>query len=34
MEDLLRTVVVTEALKALSPAHREVLNETILGIGA
>jgi RNA polymerase sigma-70 factor, ECF subfamily len=30
MEDLLRTVVVTEALKALSPAHREVLNETIL----
>jgi len=31
MEDLLlRAVVVTEALKALSPAHREVLNETIL----
>jgi RNA polymerase sigma-70 factor, ECF subfamily len=30
MEDLLRTVVVTEALKALSPSHREVLNETIL----
>jgi RNA polymerase sigma-70 factor (ECF subfamily) len=30
MEDLLRTVVVTEALKALTPAHREVLNETIL----
>jgi RNA polymerase sigma-70 factor, ECF subfamily len=30
MEELLRTVVVTEALKALSPAHREVLNETIL----
>ena len=29
-ENLLRTVVVTEALKALSPAHREVLNETIL----
>jgi RNA polymerase sigma-70 factor (ECF subfamily) len=30
MEDLLRSVVVTEALKALTPAHREVLNETIL----
>jgi RNA polymerase sigma-70 factor, ECF subfamily len=30
VEDLLRKVVVTEALKALSPAHREVLNETIL----
>jgi RNA polymerase sigma-70 factor (ECF subfamily) len=30
MEDLLRKVVVTEALKSLSPAHREVLNETIL----
>jgi RNA polymerase sigma-70 factor, ECF subfamily len=30
MEDLLRTVVVTEALKSLTPAHREVLNETIL----
>lgn len=30
MEELLRTVVVTEALKALTPAHREVLNETIL----
>ncbi|WP_315987379.1 sigma-70 family RNA polymerase sigma factor [Actinomadura sp. HBU206391] len=30
MEDLLRTVVVTEALKALTPAHREVLNETIV----
>jgi RNA polymerase sigma-70 factor (ECF subfamily) len=29
-EDLLRTVAVTEALKALTPAHREVLNETIL----
>lgn len=29
-ESLLRTVVVTEALKELSPAHREVLNETIL----
>lgn len=30
VEDLLRTVVVTEALKALTPAHREVLTETIL----
>jgi len=30
MEDLLRKVVVAEALQALSPAHREVLNETIL----
>jgi RNA polymerase sigma-70 factor (ECF subfamily) len=30
MEDLLRSVVVSEALKALSPSHREVLNETIL----
>lgn len=30
MDDLLRTVVVSEALKALSPAHREVLTETIL----
>ena len=30
MDDLLRKVVVTEALRALSPAHREVLNETIL----
>ncbi len=29
-EDLLRKVMVTEALQALSPAHREVLNETIL----
>jgi RNA polymerase sigma-70 factor, ECF subfamily len=29
-EDLLRKVVVTEALQLLSPAHREVLNETIL----
>jgi len=29
-EDLLRKVVVTEALKLLSPAHREVLAETIL----
>jgi RNA polymerase sigma-70 factor, ECF subfamily len=30
MEDLLRTVVVSEALKALSPAHREALTETVL----
>jgi RNA polymerase sigma-70 factor (ECF subfamily) len=30
MEDLLRQVVVSEALKSLSPAHREILNETIL----
>src|SRR6266581_3556963 len=29
-EDLLRRVTVAEALQALSPAHREVLNETIL----
>jgi RNA polymerase sigma-70 factor, ECF subfamily len=29
-EDLLRRVVVSQALQALSPAHREVLNETIL----
>jgi len=29
-DDLLRKVVVTEALQALSQAHREVLNETIL----
>ena len=29
-ENLLRKVLVTEALQALSPAHREVLNETIL----
>lgn len=28
MEDLLRSVVVSEALLALSPAHREILNET------
>ncbi len=27
---LLRKIAVTEALKSLSPAHREVLNETIL----
>ena len=30
MEDLLRKMVVAEALQSLSPAHREVLNETIL----
>ena len=29
-EKLLRKMLVTEALQALSPAHREVLNETIL----
>ena len=29
-EDLLRKIAVSEALQALSPAHREVLNETIL----
>src|SRR5215831_14027574 len=29
-ENLLRKVLVTEALQALSPTHREVLNETIL----
>ena len=29
-EDLLRKLVMTEALQLLSPAHREVLNETIL----
>ncbi|MDN3351380.1 sigma-70 family RNA polymerase sigma factor [Actinomadura sp. DC4] len=29
-EDVLRTVVVTEALRELSAAHREILNETIL----
>jgi RNA polymerase sigma-70 factor (ECF subfamily) len=29
-EDLLRKMVMTEALQLLSPAHREVLNETIL----
>ncbi|WP_018657822.1 sigma-70 family RNA polymerase sigma factor [Actinomadura flavalba] len=28
MEDLLRSVVVSEALRALSPAHREILDET------
>jgi RNA polymerase sigma-70 factor, ECF subfamily len=30
MEDLLRSLMVSEALRALTPAHREVLNETIL----
>jgi RNA polymerase sigma-70 factor, ECF subfamily len=30
VEDLLRSVLVTEALKSLSAAHREVLNATIL----
>nr|WP_275936259.1 sigma-70 family RNA polymerase sigma factor [Sinosporangium album] len=30
VEGLLRQVVVAEALKSLSPAHREILNETIL----
>ncbi len=29
-DDLLRSVIVADALLALSPAHREVLNETIL----
>lgn len=29
-EDLLRKVVVAEAMRELSPAHREVLNGTIL----
>ncbi len=29
-DDLLRRVIVTEALRALSPSHRQVLNETIL----
>ena len=29
-EDLLRKAAVAEALTAISPAHREVLNETIL----
>jgi RNA polymerase sigma-70 factor (ECF subfamily) len=29
-ENLLRKVLVTEALQALSPSHREVINETIL----
>ncbi|MCO6010065.1 sigma-70 family RNA polymerase sigma factor [Actinoallomurus purpureus] len=30
MESLLRSVVVTQALDALTPAHREILRETIL----
>jgi RNA polymerase sigma-70 factor (ECF subfamily) len=30
MEDLLRKMMVAEALQSLTPAHREVLNETIL----
>ncbi|GIH98048.1 RNA polymerase sigma factor [Planobispora takensis] len=30
MENLLRQVVVSDALSSLSPAHREILNETIL----
>ncbi|MEU7000481.1 sigma-70 family RNA polymerase sigma factor [Nonomuraea sp. NPDC046570] len=30
MEDLLRQVVVSEAMRSLSAAHREILNETIL----
>jgi RNA polymerase sigma-70 factor, ECF subfamily len=29
-DDVLRTVVVTEALRSLTPAHREILNETVL----
>ncbi|HXP18497.1 MAG TPA: sigma-70 family RNA polymerase sigma factor [Streptosporangiaceae bacterium] len=29
-DDLLRSVVVADALRALSPAHREILNQTIL----
>jgi RNA polymerase sigma-70 factor (ECF subfamily) len=29
-DELLRKVLVAEALESLSPAHREVLNETIL----
>jgi RNA polymerase sigma-70 factor (ECF subfamily) len=29
-DDLLRSVVVADALRALSPAHRQILNETIL----
>jgi len=29
-DDLLRKMVVTEALQLLSPAHREILNQTIL----
>lgn len=30
MEDLLRQVVVSDAMRSLSAAHREILNETIL----
>jgi len=30
MEDMLRTVLVAEALQSLTPAHRQVLTETIL----
>lgn len=30
MDDLLRRVVVSDALTSLSPAHREILNETVL----
>jgi RNA polymerase sigma-70 factor, ECF subfamily len=29
-DDVLRSVIVTDALRALSPSHRQVLNETIL----
>jgi RNA polymerase sigma-70 factor (ECF subfamily) len=29
-DDVLRSVIVTDALRALSPSHREVLNATIL----
>jgi len=29
-DDLLRSVLVTDALQALTPEHRQVLNETIL----
>lgn len=29
-DDVLRAIVVTEALRSLSPAHREILNETVL----
>lgn len=29
-DDVLRSVIVTEAMRALSPSHRQVLNETIL----
>jgi RNA polymerase sigma-70 factor (ECF subfamily) len=30
VDDVLRVVVVTEALRSLTPAHREILNETVL----